>query len=69
LILIFFIVDHTTEHAERIAVLESKVQAFDKVAERTMLTSLRMDAMEGQVSQFTGALESFLGRISIDNHL
>ena len=32
-------------------------------------TSHQMDAMEGHVHQFTGALETFLGHISIDDSL
>ena len=57
------------EQAKRIAVLEARVQALDKVADETTRTSQRLDAMEGQVHRFTGALESFLGRISIDDRL
>jgi len=50
-------------------VLEERVKAFDKVAEETTRTTQRMDAMEGNVHRFTGALEAFLGRISIDDRL
>jgi hypothetical protein len=63
---IFFVLDYT-EHAERIAVLESKMQDLNKVAEETTRTTIRMDAMEGQVNRFAGALETFLSRVSIDH--
>ena len=58
------------EHLDkRIAVLEARVMAFDKVADETTRTSHRLDAMEGQVHKFTGALETFLSRIRIDERL
>src|SRR6266542_4358656 len=68
----FSLVDFKAAHVEqakRIAVLEARVQALDKVTDETTRTSQRLDAMEGQVHQFTGALESFLGHISIDDRL
>ena len=55
------------EQDKRIAVLEARVKAFDKVAEESTRTVQQLDSMEGQVHQFTGALESFLGRIRIDD--
>jgi len=51
------------EQDKRIAILEAWVKAFDKVAEESTWTVQRLDSMEGQVHWFTGALESFLGRI------
>src|SRR6266542_762868 len=68
----FSLVDFKAAHVEqakRIAVLEARVQALDKVADETTRTSQRLDAMEGHVHRFTGALESFLGHISIDDRL
>jgi hypothetical protein len=61
--------DFKAEHDKRLAVLEARVHAFDKVAEEATRTSQRMDAMEGNVHRFTGALETFLGRIRIDDRL
>ena len=58
-----------TEHEKRLAALEDQVKKLDKVAEETARTSQRMDAMEGSVNRFAGALESFLGRIQIDDRL
>ena len=55
------------EQDKWIAVLEARVKAFDKVAEESSRTVQRLDSMEGQVHRFTGALESFLGRIRIDD--
>jgi len=55
------------EQEKQIAVLEAQVKAFDKVAEESTRTIQRLDSMEGQVHRFTGALESFLGRIRIDD--
>ena len=51
------------EQDKRIAVLEARVKAFDKVTEESSRTVQQLDSMEGQVHRFTGALESFLGRI------
>ena len=51
---------------KRIAVLETQMTAFNKVAEETTQTSRRVDEMEGQVRRVTGTLELFLSRISID---
>lgn len=45
------------------------MKSFDKVAEETTRTSQRMDAMEGSVHRVAGALETFLGRIQIDDRL
>jgi hypothetical protein len=45
------------------------MKGFDKVAEETTRTTIRMDAMEGNVNRFTGALKAFLGRIHIDERL
>jgi hypothetical protein len=58
-----------TEQEEQLAALEERVKTIDKVAEETTRTSLRMDAMEGSVNRVVGALESFLGRIHIDDRL
>ena len=55
------------EQDNRIAILEARVKAFDKVAEESTRTVQRLDSMEGQVHRFTGALESILGRIRIDD--
>jgi hypothetical protein len=49
--------------------LEEQVKAFGKVAEETTRTSRQMDVMEGSVNWFASALESFLGRIQIDDWL
>jgi hypothetical protein len=56
-------------HEKRLAFLEEQVKSIDKVAEETARTTRRMDAMEGSVHRFAGALESFLGRIHIDDKL
>ena len=45
------------------------MKGFEAVAAEATNTSQRMDAMEGQVNLFTGALETFLGRIQIDDRL
>jgi hypothetical protein len=45
------------------------MKGFEAVAAEATKTSQRMDAMEGQVNRFTGALETFLGRIHIDDRL
>lgn len=50
----------------RLAVLE---QALDKVTQETTRTSMRVDNIEGSVNRFTDTLESFLGRINIDDRL
>jgi len=55
------------EQDKRIAVLEARFKAFDKVAEESTRTVQRLDNMEGQVHRFTGVLESFLSRIRIDD--
>ena len=49
------------EQEKWIAVLKAWVNTFDKVTLESTQTSQRLDNMEGQVQQFTGALESFLG--------
>ena len=61
--------DFMADHDKRLAVLEERVKGFDKVADEATRTSQRMDAMEGQVHRFSGALEAFLGRIHIDDRL
>lgn len=63
------IADVVHEHDKRIAVLEAQFGAYRLVAEEARRTQHRVDAMEGQVHRFSGALESFLGRISIDERL
>ena len=57
------------EHEKRLAALEERVKTLDQVAEETSRTSRRVDAIEGSVTRFTGALETFLGRIRIDDRL
>ncbi len=41
--------------------LEAQINAFNKITQELTQTSQQLDNMEGQVQQFTGALESFLG--------
>ena len=66
--LLFFFSDFKYMEQEKwIAVLEAQVSAFDMVAAESTRTSQRLDWMEGDVYRFTGALESFLGRIRIDD--
>jgi hypothetical protein len=45
------------------------MKGFEQVAVEATNTSRRMDVMEGQVNRFSGALETFLGRIHIDERL
>jgi hypothetical protein len=66
---IYIASDFTDEHSKRLAVLEERVKVIDKLAQETAHTTLRMDAMEGSVNRFAGALETFLGRIQIDDRL
>jgi hypothetical protein len=58
-----------TEHEIRIAALEERVKTLGMVAEDSIRTSRRVDAIEGSVIRFTGALDTFLGRIHIDDRL
>jgi len=51
------------EQDKRIAVLEARFKAFDKVAEESTRMVQWLDSMEGQVHRFTGVLESFLSCI------
>ena len=57
------------EHDKRLAVLEERVKAIDKVADEVTRTTHRMDTMEAYVHRFGGQLEDFLGRIQIDDRL
>lgn len=54
------------EQEKRIAVLEARVDGFGSEFGRT---SSRLDKIESDVHRFTYSLESFLGRISIDDKL
>ena len=67
--IIHFCIDFNEDHAQRLTQLEERVKYFDKVAEETVRTRQRMDVMEGSVHRFAGALETFLGRIQIDDRL
>src|SRR3981081_1026170 len=67
--IIHFCIDFNEDHAQRLTQLEERVKYFDKVAEETVRTRQRMDVMEGSVHRVAGALETFLGRIQIDDRL
>ncbi len=61
IIYIYIFKDFAAQQEKRLAVLEQRVEQLDKVAEETTRTSQRVDAIEGDMHRFTGALEAFLG--------
>ena len=62
--------DAARKHTEaRLAALEEQVAGLAQGMQKTGDTEERLGAIESQVQRVTGALETFLGRITINNCL